>query len=250
MQNWRYVVSSAISVSDRIGKRLRSTLLVGVLGLGLAGCAQTETVVSPNLRIDRTGKTTVLLMPTDILVQELSVGGVPETNAAWTAQGKRGIEQALARVLQEKNARMVPFGAGDAEEDAHIQLLKLHEAVGSTIMVHKYLPTHALPTKKDKFDWTLGPDAVLLHEAYEADYALFVYFRDSFASAGRVAAIIVAAALGVGIPGGQQVGFASLVDLSNGDVIWFNVLQSGYGDIRTPDGAFDAAESLLEDLPL
>jgi hypothetical protein len=90
----------------------------------------------------------------------------------------------------------------------------------------------------------------VLCRSFDADYALFVYFRDSFASGGRVALIFFGALMGVGIPGGQQIGFASLVDLRSGDVIWFNRLFKETGDLRKPDSAFQGTKSLLTDLPL
>ncbi len=90
---------------------------------------------------------------------------------------------------------------------------------------------------------------------YDADYALFVYFRDTFASTGRIATMIVASLFtygtgGAAIGGGEQVGFASLVDLETGDVIWFNVMKSSVGNLRKPDSARESAEDLLTDLPL
>ena len=121
---------------------------------------------------------------------------------------------------------------------------------GQSILVHKYIPYSALPTKKDKFDWTLGPDAAVLGEEYDADYALFVYMRDSFASSGRMAVILVGALFGVGVPGGQQIGFASLVDLRTGQILWFNRLFSEVGDLREPESAHTAVEYLLDELPL
>ena len=71
-----------------------------------------------------------------------------------------------------------------------------------------------------------------------------------FESSGRVAVIFIGALLGVGIPGGQQVGFASLVDLQSGDVVWFNRLLKGTGDLRKADLARSASEDLLSKLPL
>ena len=240
-----------LSVGHLFFERFRGVLLVALLCLGLVGCTQTISMVSSDLKIDNIGQKRVLLMPTDVLVQELSAGGVLETNAEWTAQGKSSMEQALAKALGEKNAHMIRYDPSGLGKDEHIQLLKLHEAVGTSIRLHKYVPYYILPTKRDKFDWSLGSDAALLREAYDADYALFVYFRDSIASPGRVAVILLTVALtAITIPGGQQYGFASLVELSTGNVLWFNVLRSKVGDIRSPDGALDAAEDLLEDLPL
>ena len=64
------------------------------------------------------------------------------------------------------------------------------------------------------------------------------------------AQILAAAILGVGIQGGQQVGFISLVDLETGNILWFNRLISGGGDLRTLEPAFNATDNLLEDIPL
>lgn len=66
----------------------------------------------------------------------------------------------------------------------------------------------------------------------------------------RAVMVIVAAAfLGVGIPGGQQVGFASLVDLRSGDVTWFHLHARGTGDLRTVEPARETTTSLLEQFP-
>ena len=89
-----------------------------------------------------------------------------------------------------------------------------------------------------------------MREAYGADYALFVFFRDSFATAGRAALIFVGALFGAHVQGGQQIGFASLVDLNSGDVVWFNRLFSGAGDLREADKAESATKTLLDNLPL
>ena len=89
----------------------------------------------------------------------------------------------------------------------------------------------------------------LLRDKYGSDYALFVFLRDSYVSAGRVAVQIFAAAFGVGISGGTQVGFASLVDLKTGDVVWFNRLVSTSGDLRTADAAEKTISGLLENFP-
>ena len=54
------------------------------------------------------------------------------------------------------------------------------------------MPGSALATKKDakgkpRMDWSLGPGVAALREATGADYALFTYVRDSYASGGRTA---------------------------------------------------------------
>jgi hypothetical protein len=118
--------------------------------------------------------------------------------------------------------------------------------------MHKY-GMQPLPTKKDRFDWTLGEQAVAFGAATHYDYALFLHAEDSFSSGGR-RALQAAGFLGclvgvcVAVSGGQEIAFASLVDLKTGEVIWFNSLVSGLGDIRTPEGANEMVVKLLESI--
>ena len=122
--------------------------------------------------------------------------------------------------------------------------------VGGTILVHKYLDPVGLATNKDVFDWTLGQEASLLADTQGANFALFVYFRDSYASAGRVAFMAAAAIFGVSVPGGRQIGYSSLVDLRNGEVVWFNFLNQAAGDLRTSEPAQVVINQLMRGVPL
>lgn len=231
----------------------RRAVVVLLLGFLLVGCAQTSVQTSGVVASTPSADATVLIMPTDIELYELSAGGLLEPQAAWTEAGKTNIQDALDNIFSDKQRQIVAFeenGEFQGESPVFVQLQKLHAAVGAAIVLHKYTPGFALPTKESKFDWSLGEGVSTLRETHDADYALFVHMRDSFSSAGRVALIMVGALLGVSIQGGQQVGFASLVDLQTGDVIWFNRLLSGFGDLRDPTLAHEACESLLSDLPI
>jgi hypothetical protein len=234
------------------GHTVRIVAAVGLL-LFAAACTQTKTFLSGSEIPEISGTARVLLMPSDVEVSELTAAGLLAPNAAWTASAKTNVETALKSLMRMRSAQLVHYrgAAGDDTiDDSHLQAFKLHEAVGAAILLHKYIPMLALPTKKDKFDWSMGEAAMVLRRSFDADYALFVYFRDSFASSGRVALIFLSAIVGVGIPGGQQTGFASLVDLRSGEVVWFNRLFKETGDLREPDSARDGTESLLTDLPL
>jgi hypothetical protein len=233
----------------------RIVRLAAALGLVVftAACTQTKTFVSDTEIPEISGTARVLLMPSDVEVSELTAAGLSEPSAAWTASAKTNVETALKSIMAARNAQLVPYrgAAGDDTiDDSHLQAFKLHEAVGAAILWHKYVPALALPTKKDKFDWSMGEAATVLRRSFDADYALFIYFRDSFSSGGRTALIILGALVGAAVPGGQQTGFASLVDLRSGDVIWFNHLFKETGDLREPDSAHDGTESLLKNLPL
>lgn len=222
----------------------------------MQGCAPNVTksfLSRPDLALKKdTAK--IMLMPIDIQLSTLTAGSVLKPEAEWTANAAKYVEDCLKEKMRAMNVRLLypeetaRVKMSREDEEKKVQLLKLHEAVGFSILLHQYVPAYKLPGKKN-FDWSLGPQAIFLKERFEADYALFVCLRDSYASAGRVAFFVVAAAFGVGIPMGQQVGFASLVDLETGDVVWFNRLGRGTGDLRTPGAAYESVELLLCDFP-
>jgi hypothetical protein len=190
-------------------------LAAAVIG---AGCAETSarTPTSPAAR--RVAGTQVLVMPPDVELSEMTAGGVLEPRAEWTQQAVQHVARALRTELTARQAHVVEYRA----------------------------PADGSPRAHQHVDWSLGDGASVLREDSDAQYALF---RDSFASGGRVAAMVGAAVLGVALPGGRQVGFASLVDLRNGDIIWFNRLFDAAGDLRSAEPATKAVKRLLDSMP-
>ncbi len=236
------------------GRRARSVARLGLAAAltALIGCTQTgvhEASGRPAISVPAR----VLLMPPDIELAELTAGGLEQPRADWTEAARGFVNQALGQLLAERAASLVRYQAPDNDPGAvhaHQQLQKLHNAVGLSILLHQYNPQLALPSKQDRFDWTLGPGARRLAEGVNADYALFVYLHDSYASGGRVATMVALAVLGIAVQGGVQVGFASLVDTRSGDIVWFNRLVSTAGDLRSAEAARAATKQLLTDLPL
>ncbi len=234
-----------------VSGRASHLLAVLFVGLGLSACVQ----VPGTVRIDPAAQSLrgakVLIMQPDVEVSELTVGGLLEPNAAWTAAAERNIDRALERVLAEQGANWVHLNPNGKliRTPAVSQLVKLHGAVGASILVHDYAGGVPLLNKNGKFDWTLGKDAAILGKAYKADYALFVFFRDSFSSDARIALNVLTALVGAGVRGGQQLGFASLVDLRTGKIVWFNIMARGTGDLREAEAAVDASQVLLAELP-
>jgi hypothetical protein len=224
-----------------------------VLPVLLAACTQTDSLKTSQTFQRPPGTARVLLMPPDVELYELLASGLQEPRAAWTDAAKRNVDAALADLLRPKNAELLPYVVATADpavERRHTQLIKLHDAVGYSILAYQYGGPNQLPVKKGKFDWTLGSDANLLQREFGADYALFVFLRDSYSSEGRKALMVGMALLGIGVSGGAQVGFASLVDLKSGNIVWFNRLISTTGDLRTPQPAHEAVEELLRNQPL
>lgn len=232
-------------------------LFILLLALSLCqGCAPTATqsfVNRPDLTL-KNDASRVILMPVDIQLSTLTAGGVLKPEAEWTANATRHVEDCLRKKLGAQNTRLLcskelaQVKMNDGEEQKNLQLQRLHEIVGRTILLHQYVAGLNLPGKEG-FDWSLGPETKFLKERFGADYALFVYLRDSYASGGRKAFFIAAAALGVGIQMGQQVGFASLVDLESGNVVWFNRLGRQAGDLRTPEAATESVTLLMDGFP-
>lgn len=224
--------------------------------LWLTGCAATKDFSSvKTLTPDATAVAparplTLVLMPTDIELSVLTAGGTLQPQAAWTDAAKTHLVTALREAPPLAGKQLVnytPPAAGDPVASTISEIEHLHRAVGLAIMTHKMAVP--LPTKKDRFDWSLGNDVAVLKSHTKADYALFIYLRDSFSSGGRILTQLFAGALGVGLEGGQQIGFASLVDLTSGNVVWFNFLQSLTGDTRDLDGAEATVANLLQGMP-
>ncbi|WP_052262228.1 hypothetical protein [Pseudoalteromonas luteoviolacea] len=216
----------------------------------LQGCAHTSnyaaksTLNSSSEAGEKLEKSKILLMPIDVELAELTALGALETKADWTESAKKHMNVAAARVMEKHNADIVPFESDNTDPNAiSYQLAKLHEAVGYSVLVH-HLGPQKLPSKGKNFDWTLGNDAQTLRQETGADYALFLFMRDSYASAGRVAMQVL-----LGAPGGSQIGFASLVDLESGDVVWFNRLFSTTGDLRKEKSAQRSVQNLLDGFP-
>ncbi len=249
MEMWQVAIGKP---DQRRTARTAQIILALCLGALVSACAQTQGFVRDKNYQRPPGTAKVLLMEPDVEVSLLTAGGLLEPNAQWTQQAKASVAKALSKELGEFEAQVVTYSAPEFENanDPHVQVIKMHRAVAKSILLHKYTGIYQLPTEDGKLDWSLGPGTQSLLQEYDADFGLFVYLRDSFSSGGRTALIVLGALMRVQVEGGQQFGFASLVDLRSGDVLWFNRLIRKAGDIRDGDGAETAVDDLLEDLPL
>jgi hypothetical protein len=223
---------------------------LAILLVALTGCVASQSQTTTNVKATAPPNAVVVLMKPDVQLGVLKASGVIEPRADWTEEGKRSMSRALDQALAAKGKQLRLVSDDVVLSEREQQLVHLHQAVGATILTFRQGMLR-LPTKKDTFDWSLGPGAKDIASRFGADYALFVYAKGAYADAGRVATMVVFAALGVGVPLGGQVVFASLVDLHNGDVVWFGVAQTGESnEIRNDGGAAAVVKSLTKDLPL
>lgn len=221
-----------------------------------AGCTSTRHFAATGPAATPARPLSILVMRPDVEVGALNMGGVPQSDADWTGAARAALADALAAHARAHGGRAVllPEQQGEAARLVG-DYEHLHRAVSLAIAQFKY-GTVTLPTKKKRFDWTLGPEAGRLATLTPegASHALFLVTRDYFATDARKA-MQVAGVLGcvVGFcvlpSGGQHFGYASLVDLQTGDVVWFNVMDGSAGDVRTPDGARSMVDRLLKTMP-
>ena len=189
---------------------------------------------------------TIAVMPLDVELYSLTAGGVREPKAEWTEKARKNLTDALVARSVPGKLTFRPFqGEG---LDTLAELNHLHSAVSGEIWSHHF-GSLKLPSKEGKLDWTLGEEAAAISRIMPADYALYLYLRDSTSTGGRVATMAVLAVVGVGIHGGSQVGYASLVDLRTGQVVWYNRLVKLSGDVREPEPARKTLDNLLEEFP-
>jgi len=240
---------------------MRRVALALLASVALAGCVQTRQYADVEFTPPQ-GNYKLLVMRPDVSVGSVTTGGMVEPRADWTEQARANFLTALRAQQAERGGNVFIMEKRESlegvEADTVAELERLHYAVASSIALHRYSGAY-LPTKRSKgLDWTLGEEAVALGKRTGYDYALFLYAEDSFASTGRVALQVLGVAgcfvgfCAPNIGGAGQFGYASLVDLRTGEVVWFNVSQASsqiagikFGDIRTPEGAAQMVDRLL-----
>ena len=229
--------------------------------VSLSACVQTRQYADLQFS-PPSGDYKLLVLRPDVTVGSVTTGGMVEPRADWTESARANITAALkaqqagrgGQLLVAEKRSDIP----NVDVDTVAEIERLNFIVDQSIVLHKYLGVY-LPTKRRKgLEYTLGRDAVEFGQKTGFDYMLFLHAEDSFASTGRVVLQVLGIAgcfvgfCAPNIGGGGQLAYASLVDLRTGEVVWFNVLQTGtqvagvnLGDIRTPEGAAQMVERLL-----
>jgi len=238
-----------------------SLALALILCVPMAACVQTRQVADVQFTVP-TGDYKLLVLRPDVSVGALTTGGMVEPRADWTEQARTNIIAALRSQQALRGGQVTIIERRNqlpgVDEQELAEMERLNAAVDQAIVIHKYLGDY-LPTKRAKgLDWSLGNVATSLGQKSGHDYALFLHAEDQVASTGRVAlGVLGLAGCFVGfcapnIGGATQLNYASLVDLKTGDVVWFNVVLAKsevpgikFGDLRTPEGATQAVDRLL-----
>lgn len=217
--------------------------------------AQERSATRPGFSLPTNGNIRILLLRPRIRVGERSTTGIFEPNADWTQQARENVAAALAEVQSGLGNRIIvqeePVG-----QDAQLlaDYMSLFSSVADSVITYQFFRGNRLPTKVREnrsggFDWTLGSGVSGLPGAADADYALFIETEDHFGSTGRKILQVIAAIGRVHVEAGLHRGYAGLVDLRTGALVWINADQRMGGDVRTAEGASRRVSQLLEDFP-
>ncbi len=241
--------------------RKSATAMAIALSVTLSACVQTRQYADLQFTPPQ-GDYKLLVLRPDVTVGSVTTGGMTEPRADWTEAARANIISALRAQQGERGGKLLVVerrtDVPGVTPDVVAEVERLNYIVDQSIVLHKYMGVY-LPTKRGKgLEYTLGEDAVRFGQKTGFDYMLFLHAEDSFASRGRVALQVLGIAgcfvgfCAPNIGGGGQLAYASLVDLRTGEVVWFNVLQTGtqiaginMGDIRTPQGAAQMVDRLL-----
>jgi hypothetical protein len=189
----------------------------------------------------------VLLLPPDIRVHELSVGGVAEKVDDWT----RAANQSAVEVVREMESSGQHFSIVEvpplsADDKVLLeQYTALYELVAGNAYIAQKSPFPAWQERARSFDYTLGPGLAPLREHTQADGALFIVGNDYISSAGRKAAMVMGILAGAGPHGAPTFLSVGVVDLQTGNLIWFATdFHVGDRDLRKKGDV----ESMLREL--
>lgn len=195
----------------------------------------------------------ILVFEPDVVVKELSAGGVGQEVEQWSQQATRNVRQSVDRYLSKHaDLETIAMPELSAEEIATVdEHVALYRVVGLTARVMTAGTDPAWAHKREHFDYTLGSGLSFLKEKTGADVALIVAGADFVSTAGRKGMMVIGAMFGVPIALGNSNLVIGMVDLKSGDILWMNS-EFSYAneDLRDSNDAEDMIEGLFEEFPV
>ncbi len=195
----------------------------------LCGCA---TTVRKSSQFNETFPRikTVAVLPADIKVYKITVGGVTELIDEWSDRAKELIRNDLKNDLTNKNRLNVKFIDEDwlkqKDKETWMRNKGLFSAISLSALQHAYGTVNGFDTKIKNFDYSLGSEIGNLSKLCEADALLFVYGFDYEATSGRKALWWWGFSLGIAtgimyLPQEPSELIMALIDAHTGDVLMF-----------------------------
>lgn len=230
--------------------KIAYTLALACALIGAPVVAQEKAAVKPGFSMPTDRPVRILVFRPDVKVGAQSAGGVVTPNAEWTANARKHLADALVAAKPGGASEVVFMPELEGENAVLLgEYRSLFKGVATTVLQHRLFKGDRLPTKITGFEYTLGPGVSKLSALNGGDYGLFILTNDAFGSAGRKALQVFAALARVPVTSGYHAGYAGLVDLKTGDLLWINADFKMGGDVREPDGAAKRVGQLLEEFP-
>lgn len=198
----------------------------------------------------------ILVFRPSVSVGSQSTGGMFEPNSEWTEAARKHLQVSLEKLQASLGNEVVAAPEAYGEDAERLQEhMALFSAVSQAVINYQFFKGNRLPTKKrdnktEVFEWSLGDGVAELPGAKDADYGLFIYNRDAYGSTGRkVLQVLALLGPGIAVKAGEHHGYAGLVDLRTGDLLWLNADGAMGGDVREPEGSEKRIRQLLEGFP-
>lgn len=251
------------------------SIWAAAFGAGLLLAAQpagAKAVSREDFSFPHRGAFNVVVFRPDVHVGSLKVGGLDEPNVEWTEAARSNIQASLEAAPEFRDAHITFLDEFDGDQAALLAEYRgMFELVSGAMFTHVVAGGQELPTKQytlkpkrgksrdvpstmTRIDWTLGDGAARLKDITGSDYAMFIFTHDSYGDSGRKTAQAIGM-LGclvgacVIVPAGIHIGYAGLVDLNTGNILWFNTDLAMGGDVREADGAQERVGQLLAGFP-
>jgi hypothetical protein len=221
----------------------------------LAGCSTPKSFLSKSVADPATAQLPhrILLVPPDVSVLEVTIGGVSEKDSDWSKQAQDNIRSALKAQAAARNVELLDMPELTQEEqdvvDRHVAMFELVAGSAS-----QYALSTDSTWKKlaPGLHYTVGPGLSFLSEKTGAEAAMIISAEDAVSTPGRLA-VLLATILMFGIPAlppGYSFLAAGIVDLSSGDLLWhdfdWNVARR---DLRKGPDANGLVSDVFETFP-
>jgi hypothetical protein len=223
---------------------------------GQSATAQERSATRQGFELAPYSNKKILIFRPSVRVGAQSTGGMFEPNADWTERAKTNIQASLESLQRQLGNEVVVAPEAYSEDEQSLQEhMALFAAISQAVIEYQFFAGNRLPTKKrdnkaDIFDWSLGAGVSDLPGAKDADYGLFIYNKDAYGSTGRkILQVMALLGPGISVKSGEHIGYAGLVDLRTGDLLWLNADGAMGGDVREAEGSEKRVRQLLEDFP-
>lgn len=228
-------------------------ILAAASGTGQVYVGPRKAVVKEGFSFQSNAPVKIVLFRPDVRVTEQSTAGLDQPKADWTEAARLQLAGAMQSDSARRGLEMRMMAELDGDDSRLMaDYKKLFKTVADAAIRHRLFAASPLPTKVKNFDWSLGPGVTRLAQLGGGDYGLFVYANDSYVSQGHKNARLISRLMGApddSIDAETRIGYAGLVDLKTGELVWLNVDVNGRGDVRSASGAAVRVAGLLEGFP-